>query len=63
MLRQRRARVVSEELREGSDLFSILAHLPVQVRAASQPAMVGVGSVCWAPCFHAAAFIMTAVGA
>ena len=31
VLRQRRARVISEELREGSDLFSVLAHLPVQV--------------------------------
>ena len=30
MLRQRRARVVSDELREGSGLFSVLAHLPVQ---------------------------------
>lgn len=30
VLRQRRARVVSDEMREGSDLFSVLAHLPVQ---------------------------------
>ncbi|KAK9794308.1 hypothetical protein WJX73_002877 [Symbiochloris irregularis] len=30
VLRQRRARVVSDEMREGSGLFSVLAHLPVQ---------------------------------
>ena len=31
MLARRRARVVSEELREGSTLFSIHAYMPVQV--------------------------------
>ena len=30
MLGKRRARVVREELREGSGLFAILAHLPAQ---------------------------------
>ncbi len=30
MLGKRRARVVREELREGSDLFSILAYMPAQ---------------------------------
>ena len=48
MLRQRRARVVSEELRDGSDLFSILAHLPVQVRGSGQariPAVLAADSM------------------
>ena len=30
VLRQPRARVVSDEMRQGSGLFSVLAHLPVQ---------------------------------